>query len=235
MVWFAVPCNSISAFAATSHYRRSEANPDGNEAAQPWNLIICRSFLLAAVALERDVEPFFESPQKTFLFKTTFASNLPNLDQFKRVTIFLGALGDATKKPISIFSRTDWLQSLSKLVSPAGLLQTSKSYTKADGTQGFTSNALTKLTQIYPWPFGFKVAKIFQYHTPLSENCACKAGLSSVTLADIALSRTQSQQLQEAALLATGVAQMYLKPDMQHPSHEKPYYILMNSHSRMRC
>ena len=215
VVWFAVPCNSIGAFAAASHYGRSKDHPDGNEAAQPWNLIIRRSFLLAAVALERAIEPFFESPEQTLLFKTTFTSNLPNPDQFDRVSICLGAFGAATKKPISIFSRTNWLQGLGRLPCPAGLLQASRSYTKADGTPGFRSNSLTKLTQIYPWPFAWKVAEMFHDHTTLSKNCACLAAVTSVTLAHIALSRTQSRQLQEAALLATGVDELRVRWNLE--------------------
>ena len=197
--------------AATASYGRTNQNPDGDANAQGWNEIIRRSFWLAAAALELNSEPLFENPKDTFLFKTSFANILPNPAAFLPTLVLLGAFGAATKKAICIFSRLPWLSHLSnRSIAGRTFLQASTTYQDAEGNKRFTSNALTKLSQIYPLPFAREFAGLFHQHMPVAPNNG-ETWLSPalhVSPRCVEYSEKQIQQLKEAALVAPGVDEL---------------------------
>jgi hypothetical protein len=205
VAWFAVPCNSLGAFAARSVYGRTACEPDGNARAAPWNRLIQRSFILARVAQERGIHVFFENPAHTFLFRLSFATVLGEIESYKPARILLGSFGAATLKAIGVFSRCGWLDSLPKQTPDRPLLSTGTQSENAAGKKSYTGNDLAKLSQIYPFPFGQAVAKVFRGRVARLKITRRLEVDAIVSPLRTQLSESQQLQLREAALVAPGV------------------------------
>ena len=164
-----------------------------------------RTFLLARVAQARGAQVIFENPKRTRLFDLSVAKKAALFDYSKRYTVWLGAFGSATKKPVSIWPRLQWLAQL-----PRAIPSDRNFLTTFDRTGlSFKANDLAKLSQIYPLPFGRAVAGLFHKNFCIfPRKFLSDAWLSDVAPSNVRLSAKQRLQLREAAMVSPGVDEL---------------------------
>lgn len=155
LVLYAFPCNSmVSSSRAT--YCRTLENPEGNDAALPYNELAARVFLLAAVVECRFGINIFEQPPPSMLFKLGCREVLQHV--YSSVPLVLGSFGAPFLKPIHLWTSAahiGWLRGLKSGESrPRDSLPVARHYTKADGRRGYTGDDHQQASQMYPPALG---------------------------------------------------------------------------------